>query len=103
MSPPKKLSLIIPYYNEKKALARCIKRVLAIGRTDLRHELIIVDDWSTDKSLTIGQDLAKHHPQIAVLRHEGNRGKGRHALPNTWMNKPFISIMFINPDTTAPS
>jgi dolichol-phosphate mannosyltransferase len=76
MPPSKKLSLVIPCYNEEKTLAACIKRVLAIAKTDLRLELIIVDDCSTDKSLAIAQDLAKHHPEIAVLRHERNRGKG---------------------------
>jgi dolichol-phosphate mannosyltransferase len=73
---PKKLSLVIPCYNEEKTLARCIKRVLAIAKTDLKLELIIVDDCSTDKSHAIAKDLAKHHPEIAVLRHEKNRGKG---------------------------
>jgi len=76
MSPPKKLSLVIPCYNEEKTLAPCIKRVLAIAKTDLKLELIIVDDCSTDKSLAVAQDLAKFHPEIAVLRHERNGGKG---------------------------
>jgi dolichol-phosphate mannosyltransferase len=76
MLPPKKLSLIIPCYNEEKTLARCIKRVLAIAKTDLKLEQIIVDDCSTDKSLAITQDLPKRYSEITVLRHERNRGKG---------------------------
>jgi glycosyltransferase involved in cell wall biosynthesis len=76
MNSPKTLSLVIPCYNEEKTLAPCIKRVLAIGRNDLKLELIIVDDCSTDKSFAVAQDLAKHHPEITVLQHKTNRGKG---------------------------
>jgi dolichol-phosphate mannosyltransferase len=76
MNSPKILSLVIPCYNEEETLAPCIKRVLAIGKTDLKLELIIVDDCSTDKSLAVAQELAKHHPEITILQHERNRGKG---------------------------
>ncbi len=50
---PKTLSLVIPCYNEERTLANCVKRVLAIATADLRLELIIVDDSSTDKSLMV--------------------------------------------------
>lgn len=55
MNSRKKLSLIIPYYNEQKTLAHCIKRVLAIATADLGLELIIVDDCSVDNSLVVAR------------------------------------------------
>jgi len=76
MTSAKTLSLVIPCYNEEKTLSPCIKRVLAIAKTDLKLELIIVDDCSTDKSLAVAQELANHHPEINVLQHKNNRGKG---------------------------
>ncbi|HEX5317464.1 MAG TPA: glycosyltransferase family 2 protein, partial [Candidatus Kapabacteria bacterium] len=76
MGSAKTLSLIIPCYNEERTLAECIKRVLAIATDDLKLELIIVDDCSSDDSLHISHQLAKHHPEIKVFRHEKNRGKG---------------------------
>ena len=76
MTGPKTLSLVIPCYNEERTLIPCIKRVLAIATTDLKLELVIVDDCSTDKSLTVARELAKHHPEITVLHHDENRGKG---------------------------
>src|SRR5262249_35819655 len=76
VSSPKTLSLIIPCYNEEKTLAACVKRVLAIGTADLKVQVIIVDDCSTDKSLSIAQDFVEHHPEVTVLCHEKNRGKG---------------------------
>jgi dolichol-phosphate mannosyltransferase len=76
MDSPKTLSLIIPCYNEECTLAQCVKRVLAIATSDLKLELIIVDDCSTDDSLLIAHKLAKYHPEIKVLQHKTNRGKG---------------------------
>jgi dolichol-phosphate mannosyltransferase len=76
MNSPKTLSLIIPCYNEEKTLANCVERVLAIATPDLGLELIIVDDSSEDRSLMVAHELAKHHPEVTVLQHYKNRGKG---------------------------
>lgn len=76
MNGPKTLSLVIPCYNEERTLVPCIKRVLAIATTDLKLELVIVDDCSTDKSLALARKLANDHPEVAVLHHDKNRGKG---------------------------
>jgi glycosyltransferase involved in cell wall biosynthesis len=71
-----KLSVIIPCYNEEPTLEKCVKRVLAIQDASLHLEIIIVDDASTDGSLDIARRLAASHPEIRVLHHEHNRGKG---------------------------
>ena len=68
-----KLSLIIPLYNEESTLAEIIRRVRATG---LAHEIIVVDDGSTDGSLALAEDLLQGEPPLLVLRHERNRGKG---------------------------
>ena len=45
----KKLSIVIPVYNEEKTLAACVRRVLAV-ELPLEKELILVNDGSTDRS-----------------------------------------------------
>lgn len=72
----KKLSLVIPSYNEEGTLANCVNRVLAIATPDLSLELIIVDDCSNDGSLSVAQELARRHPEVTVLCHDKNCGKG---------------------------
>lgn len=73
---PIKLSVVIPCYNEENTLRKCVERVLNIADENLSLELLIVDDHSTDKSYAIALELEKNHPEIKVLRHEKNFGKG---------------------------
>lgn len=70
------LSLVIPCYNEERTLERCVERVLAIADDQLKLELIIVDDASTDNSVAVAQKLTDLHPNIRLLQHERNQGKG---------------------------
>ena len=71
-----RLSIVVPCFNEEKTLERCLQDVLKIQDESLSLEIIIVDDCSTDNSLKIAEALAKKHPEIVVLCHEQNRGKG---------------------------
>ncbi len=70
------LTLVIPCYNEERTLEHCIERVLAIADDRLVLELIIVDDASKDDSVSVAQKLIQRHPNIRLLRHERNQGKG---------------------------
>ena len=71
-----RLSIVIPCYNEAKTLATCVERVLAIADENLSIQIIIVDDYSTDDSLNIANKLKEIHPEISVLHHDINQGKG---------------------------
>jgi dolichol-phosphate mannosyltransferase len=70
------LSVVIPCYNELATLAKCVNRVSAISSQDLKVEIIIVDDASSDDSLAAAQALADLHPEIKVYAHDFNQGKG---------------------------
>ena len=71
-----KLSVVIPCYNEERTLEGCVDSVLAIQSEILQLELIVVDDCSTDASLTVARGLAERVPGIILLHHEKNQGKG---------------------------
>ena len=72
----KKLSLIIPCYNESDTLPLIVDKVLALQSLHLDIEIIIVDDCSLDDSRSIAQKLASEHDEIRLLQHSINRGKG---------------------------
>jgi glycosyltransferase involved in cell wall biosynthesis len=69
-----RLSVIIPVYKEEATLAEVIRRVRAIG---LAHEIIVVDDGSTDRSPQILVELqSKGTLPLTILCHERNQCKG---------------------------
>jgi SAM-dependent methyltransferase len=72
-----KLSILMPVYNERTMVERCIAGVLAAPLPEeMERELIVVDDQSTDGTYDILQRLAAAEPAIRLFRHEVNRGKG---------------------------
>src|SRR5260221_157615 len=72
-----KLSILMPVYNERTVVERCISLVLAAPiPEDMDRELIIVDDCSTDGTYAILQRLADAHPAIRLYQHLVNQGKG---------------------------
>ena len=72
-----KLSVLMPVYNERTVVERCISQVLTAPLPDnMGLELVIVDDCSTDGTFAILERLAAAFSQIRLHRHERNRGKG---------------------------
>ncbi len=72
----KKLSIIIPCYNEERTLATCVESVIKALHHFIQLEIIIVDDCSQDTSFSIAQELIEKYPQILVFKHNVNQGKG---------------------------
>ncbi len=66
-----KISVIIPLYNKCGSIARAIASVTA--QSPAPHEIIVVDDGSTDGSGEIVERLAADNPSIKLIRQE-NRG-----------------------------
>jgi glycosyltransferase involved in cell wall biosynthesis len=67
-----KLSVIMPVYNEEDTIQEIVKRVLEVP---LDKELVIVDDCSRDKTPELLKTFVGR-PEIKILRHEKNQGKG---------------------------
>jgi len=71
----RKLSVLMPLYNERWTVAEIISRVLAVP-LELDLEIVVVDDGSTDGSWEEVQQLAAKEPRLRLFRHQRNRGKG---------------------------
>ena len=72
----KKISIIIPVYNEETFLRDIVTKVRQVDTLGLEKEIIIIDDNSKDGSPEIIKKLAENHKEIKYFLKEKNGGKG---------------------------
>lgn len=80
---PLVLSVVIPAYNEAAVIAGTVEAVTRYLRAaGVTHEVLIVDDGSTDRTAEIVEGLATTQPGIRVVRsdHRGKGGAVRHGV-----------------------
>ena len=65
------LSVVIPVYNERYSVRELVRRVYAV---DIRKEIIIVDDGSTDGTKEILEQLQQAYPNVRLFRQQPNQG-----------------------------
>ena len=69
-----KFSLLIANYNNGKFFADCYQSILRQNYAD--WEAVIVDDASTDDSVSIIKEFIKNDPRFRFFQNEENRGVG---------------------------
>lgn len=67
-----KVSVITPSYNSEKYIIKTIESV--IRQTYMNWEMIIIDDCSSDQSLSIIEQYAKKEPRISLISLQKNIG-----------------------------
>lgn len=71
------LSVVIPAYNEASRLPATLARVEEyLAGAFPEHEIILVDDGSTDATTAVAKERADANPRIRVIENDVNRGKG---------------------------
>jgi glycosyltransferase involved in cell wall biosynthesis len=68
-----RISIIMPCYNEARTLREILTLVRAV---ELDKQIIAVDDHSADETYQILCEEAAHDPNMVVIRHPTNCGKG---------------------------
>jgi peptidoglycan/xylan/chitin deacetylase (PgdA/CDA1 family)/spore germination protein YaaH/GT2 family glycosyltransferase len=74
VDPTRFVSVLIPAFNEAKVIASSIHRVLA--STDVRIEVIVIDDGSTDNTSAVVTEAFADDPRVRLLT-LANSGKAR--------------------------
>ena len=100
----KRISIIIPAYNEEKNIVRVIADVLEklegiSSRYDI--ELVVVDDGSKDATPRLVMDLAKKDPRIKYIQFTRNFGKET-ALTAGIMSASGDAVVMIDADGQHP-
>jgi len=72
-----KLSVVIPAHNEEATVGETVESLVsALSREGIDHELIVVDDSSTDGTANVVERLAAEHPQVRCLPSPYRNGFG---------------------------
>lgn len=72
MSDLTNVSVVLPSLDPDEKLTAVIDGLLEYGFTDI----VLVNDGSKPENLHYFEDAARLHPEVHLLTHEGNRGKG---------------------------
>ncbi len=91
MKPDKKIVVVIPAYNAEKTLEKTYND---IPRSSV-HEIILVDDASTDRTVEIAQSLG-----VTVITHQKNAGYGANQKTcyKAALNAGADFVVMIHPD-----
>ena len=70
------LSLVLPTYNEGKNIVPMLEQLITVldSVAHLQYEVIVVDDDSPDCTWEKSLGFAEKHPQVRVIRRQGERG-----------------------------
>jgi len=90
------ISVIIPVYNVELYILKAIESVLIQPES---IEIIIVDDGSVDKSLSICEAMASENGNIKIFQHQDKKNHGRSASRNLGIkNANGLYIAFLDAD-----
>jgi len=87
----RKLSVIVPVYNERNTVVESVRRARAV-ELPVDREIIVVDDGSTDGTPQVLKQL--EDSTVRVVTHPENRGKG--AAVRTGMTHATGDLMIIH-------
>jgi glycosyltransferase involved in cell wall biosynthesis len=103
---PVTLSVILPNYNHGRFIGRAL-RALA-EQTRPADEIVVIDDCSTDDSISVIESFIERLPQLRLIRHDRNSGVNASlnrgleearsdyvvcSAADDWLEAPFVEKM----------
>jgi polyisoprenyl-phosphate glycosyltransferase len=76
ISRPARVSVAVPVYNEEAVVPLLLQRIKTVldGLPGGPHELVLVDDGSSDRTLEMLMEAAEHDPRVVVVGLSRNFG-----------------------------
>jgi len=96
-----RVSILVPVYNRKDLIGRCIESALRQTVEDI--EVVVCDNCSTDGTWEVLQDFAARDPRVRMFRNTQNLGPvGNWARCTEEARAPYAKLLFSD-DLMAPS
>jgi dolichol-phosphate mannosyltransferase len=71
-----RVRVVLPAYNEQDALEKLIERIVqTLGETPWDFDILVVDDGSSDRTVSVARKLQEFYP-VKLVCHEVNKGLG---------------------------
>lgn len=71
------LSVVIPAFREERRIGNVLTAAIDFFRKrQIAHEIIVVDDGSTDATADVARTFQERDPSVRIIRFDVNRGKG---------------------------
>lgn len=93
--------IIVPVWNEERTLRGTLESLLALNYPKDKLEILVIDDGSTDNTLSISKEF-EHEPQIKIFSKENG---GKHTAVNFGINQTRAELVgcldadsFVHPD-----
>jgi glycosyltransferase involved in cell wall biosynthesis len=95
------VDVVIPVYNEEHVLAESVATLRRFLSEGFHHQwrILIADNASTDGTLTVAQELAEEHSDVASL-HIPEKGRGR-ALKASWLGSAADIVSYMDVDLST--
>lgn len=98
MTESYRLSVILPAFNEQANIEEAITSVTEVAeRLCSEHEIIVVDDGSSDRTAALVRAAAERDSRIRLVRHDHNRGYGE-ALRTGFLAARLDLVFFTDAD-----
>ncbi len=96
------LSIVIPIYNEERRILPTLQKIVQFIRANnIECQMVVVDDGSQDRSLSIIQDFFGSDYHLKVIQGRPNRGKGW-AVQQGMLAAAGEWIIFMDADLSVP-
>ena len=94
MSSTYRLSIVFPAFNEEANIVEAIERATRVAdRLCAKHEVIVVDDGSTDRTASIVRAATAKDPRIRLVTHAQNLGYGE--AVRSGFNAATLDLVFL--------
>jgi glycosyltransferase involved in cell wall biosynthesis len=92
------VSIVLPAYNEQPNIEQAISEATGVAeRLFGRHEIVVVDDGSTDRTAELARAVGERDPRVVVVSHGENRGYGE-ALRTGFRRSTLDFVFFTDAD-----
>lgn len=96
------LSVVLPAYNEERAIERALDAVTGhLAAREHCYEIVVVDDGSTDRTAELVSTIAGRDARVRLVRSAHNRGKG-HAVREGVLASHGDIVVFLDVDLSTP-